>query len=107
VTEIEATEGTHRDGSPAEELEVHRRANPRMEEEVAVGTEGVPSQRGRDVQTKSKNWGGGGALSKRTPGQLRSDHSLLQSKPKAPATLGVTGQGPPAMTYQHLVSKWE
>lgn len=60
---------------------------------------GAPRQMGRDVQTKSKSWGGG-ALSKRTPGQLRSDRSLLKSKPKAPAI-------PAPTTYQYLVSKCE
>lgn len=89
VTETEATEGTHGDGSPAEELQVLRRANPRMEKDVAVGTEGVPQPEGAGCPNQIKELGQGGALSKRTPGQLRSDHSLLQSKPKAPATPGV------------------
>ena len=64
---------------PVEELEVLRRANPRMGKDMWTGTERA-GQTGRDVPTKPKDQG----LGADTPGRLRDDPSLLKSKPKAP-----------------------
>lgn len=68
-----------------------------MEKDVVTGTGGAPQPDARGVQAKS---GLGRSEQTRSPGQLRSDRSLLKSKPKAPTT-------PTPVAHQHLVTKCE
>lgn len=61
VTEIEAAEGTRWRWEPAQELEVLRRASPRMENAAAVGTEGAPQPGGAGCPNQIKELGGRGS----------------------------------------------
>lgn len=76
MTEVQATEGITGERGPNRGADSSQKGKSRA---GVVGREGHPSHVGRDVQTKSKD---SGPLSKHTPGQPRSDRSLLDLNPK-------------------------
>lgn len=74
MTDVQATEGVSGGGNPTGELKFLRRQI--QEKDIVIGTEGAPQPDGEGCSNQIK---GLGALSNHTPGQLRSDPSLLKS----------------------------